>query len=84
MATKTTTSRSKVRKHEVRAELTNVELVKAKSALRLELFANREKLGELEIGRGSMYWRGANRSIAKRIGWSRFAKMMDRLAYGED
>ena len=50
-----------VRKHVVRAELTNVELVKAKSALRLEVFAAREKLGELEVGRGSIYWRGANR-----------------------
>lgn len=84
MATKKRASRSPVRKHEVRAELTNVELVKAKSALRLELFANREKLGELEIGRGSMYWRGANRSNQKRIAWTRFAAMMDRLAYGDD
>ena len=70
------------RKHEVRAELTNVELVKAKSALRLEVFASREKLGELEVGRGSIYWRGANRHLRKRIDWSRFAEMMDGLAYG--
>ena len=71
-----------IRKHEVRAALTNVELVKAKSALRLEVFAAREKLGELEVGRGSIYWRGANRQIRKRIDWSRFAEMMDGLAYG--
>lgn len=71
------------RRHEVRAELTNVELVKAKSALKLEIFASREKLGELEIGRGSIYWRGANRQTRKRINWSRFAEMMDGLAYGD-
>lgn len=71
------------RKHEVRAELTNVELVRAKSALRLEVFASREKLGELEVGRGSIYWRGANRQTKKRIDWSRFAAMMDELAYGK-
>lgn len=70
------------RKHRVLAELTNVELVKAKSALKLEVFASREKLGELEVGRGSIYWRGANRITRKRINWSKFAEMMDELAYG--
>ena len=72
------------RKHEVRAELTNVELVKAKSALKLEVFASREKLGELEVGRGSIYWRGANRQTKKRIDWTRFAEMMDGLASGRE
>jgi hypothetical protein len=76
------TRKRAVRKHVVRAELTNVELVKAKSALRLEVFAGASKLGELEVGRGSIYWRGANRHIRKRIDWSRFAEMMDGLAYG--
>jgi len=71
-----------VRKHRVLAELTNVELVKAKSALKLEIFASREKLGELEVGRGSIYWRGASRVTRKRINWSKFAEMMDELAYG--
>jgi len=72
------------RVHEVRAELTNVELVKAKSALKLEIFASKEKLGELEVGRGSIYWRGANRQTKKRINWSKFAEMMDGLAYGKE
>lgn len=70
------------RKHRVLAELTNVELVKAKSALKLEVFASRQKLGELEVGRGSIYWRGASRQTRKRIDWTRFAEMMDELAYG--
>lgn len=71
------------RKHEVRAELLNVELVKAKSSLRLEIFASKEKLGELEVGRGAIYWFGANRQKSKRIDWTRFAEMMDELAYGK-
>lgn len=85
MATRKRTTRkpaATVRVHEVRAELTNVELVKAKSALKLEVFVRREKLGELEVGRGSIYWRGANRHLRKRIDWTRFAEMMDGLAYG--
>jgi len=39
-------------------------------------------LGALEIGRGSMYWTGANRQRSKRLNWSSFAAMMDKLAYG--
>ena len=71
------------RKHEVRAQLHNVELVKAKSSLRLEIFSKNEKLGELEVGRGAIYWCGANRQKSKRINWTKFAKMMDILAYGD-
>ena len=72
-----------VRKHEVKGELANFELAKAKSSLTLEIFANNEKIGELEIGRGSLFWYGRNRHKSKRLNWSRFAEMMDVLAYGE-
>jgi hypothetical protein len=41
------------------------------------------KLGEIQIGRGSLFWSGARRQSAKRIHWGRFAEMMDRLAYGD-
>jgi hypothetical protein len=70
------------RKHEVKAALRNVELVKAKCSLRLTVFAEGKKIGELQIGRGSLFWWGHRRKLAKRIGWSKFAEMMDRLAYG--
>jgi hypothetical protein len=73
-----------VRKHEVKAELSNFELAKAKSALTLRVYSRREKVGELQIGRGSIYWWGAHKQTPKRIGWGRFTKMMNRLAYGED
>lgn len=79
MATKNATEK----KHEVRAQLHSVELVKAKSSLKLEIFSKKEKLGELEVGRGAIYWYGANRQKSKRINWTRFAKTMDSLAYGE-
>lgn len=71
------------RKHTVKAELSNVELVKAKSSLNLSVFANKEKIGELQIGRGSIYWWGHKRQRSKRINWSQFADMMNRLAYGD-
>ncbi|HEX7371105.1 MAG TPA: hypothetical protein VF284_12575 [Rhodanobacteraceae bacterium] len=74
--------RTAVRRHEVRATLTNVELVKAKSSLQLQVFGDGKKLGQLEVGRGSIYWWGANRQRSKRIDWTRFAEMMNELAYG--
>ena len=72
----------KQRKHSVKAHLHVHELSKAGTSLDLEIFSYDEKLGDLTIGRGSIYWHGANRQSRKRISWSRFAEMMNRLAYG--
>ena len=71
------------RKHEVKADLANFELAKARSSLTLQIYANKEKIGELEIGRGSLYWQGRKKRRSKRLDWSRFADMMDELAYGK-
>jgi len=71
------------RKHEVKADLSNFELAKARSSLNLKIFADGEKIGELEIGRGSLYWYGRRKQKSKRINWSKFSQMMDRLAYGD-
>lgn len=70
------------RKHEVRANLANFALARARSALTLEIYANEEKIGELEVGRGSLYWQGGKKQRSKRLHWSRFAEVMDELAYG--
>ena len=85
MAAKKRKSRAKraPRKHEVKADLANFELAKARSSLNLNIYADAEKIGQLEIGRGSLYWYGRNRHKSKRIDWSKFAEMMDRLAYGK-
>ena len=58
------------------------QLAKAGSSLRLRLHYRGERIGEIEIGRGSLYWRGGGRHRSKRIPWSRFAEKMDELAYG--
>jgi hypothetical protein len=70
------------KKHRVRALLTLRELTRAGSSLNLALYADNRKIGELEIGQGSLYWWGRNRRSRKRIRWSKFAIMMDQLAYG--
>ena len=74
--------RANPRRHVVKAQLANFELVKAGSSLRLQIFSNAEKIGQLEVGRGSLYWYGRNRKSRERVDWSRFAEMMDELAYG--
>ncbi|HEY9502039.1 MAG TPA: hypothetical protein VIR01_10480 [Pyrinomonadaceae bacterium] len=72
-----------IKKHSVRANLNVKELTKAGSSLHLEIYANKEKIGTLILGSGSMFWFGKKRQIRKRIPWTRFAEMMDKLAYGE-
>jgi hypothetical protein len=71
------------KKHQVDMTLNAPDITRAGSSLELEVFASGEKLGQLIIGAGSINWRGRNRRSTKRIDWSRFAEMMDRLAYGE-
>src|SRR5437763_17210103 len=70
------------RRHVVKAQLANFELVKAGSSLRLQIFSNEEKSGQLAVGRASLYWYGRNRKSRERVDWSRFAAMMHQLAYG--
>jgi hypothetical protein len=72
-----------IKKFEVRAKLSNFHLAKARSALCLEIYARGIKAGELQVGRGSLYWSGHNRKSAKRVAWGRFADMMDHLAYDD-
>jgi len=68
--------------HTVKAALHVPGLSKAGSSLTLHIYARSEKIGEIELGRGSLFWRGGKRQKRKRIGWTRFAEMMDDLAYG--
>lgn len=67
--------------HTVRASLQVPGLSKAGSSLNLAIYAHKEKIGEIELGRGSLFWRGGKRQKRKRISWSKFAEMMDGLAY---
>ena len=70
------------RRHKVNVHLQVFEISKAGTSLDLEIFSAGQKLGELQIGRGSINWRGGQRKITKRIRWSCFADMMNHLAYG--
>lgn len=69
-----------VRKHEVRATLSVQELTRRGTSLDLDIYADGEKLGSLQIGRGSLKWWGRKWVRGKRLSWSRFAEHMDSLA----
>ena len=75
-------SKRTARAHLVTANLRVHQLSKAGTSLDLVIYERRRKIGTLIVGRGSLYWRGGKRQIVKRIPWSRFAMVMDDLAYG--
>ena len=81
--TATVRKRAPERKHAVRALFNIHELTKAGTSLTLEISAAGEKIGQLEIGRGGLFWWGGRRHKSKRMSWTRFAELMDGLAYGE-
>ena len=74
--------KSIARKHTVKASIQVHELSKSGTSIEFEIYASREKIGTLVIGRGSLTWRGGRRQKDKTIPWTRFAEMMDDMAYG--
>jgi hypothetical protein len=70
-----------LRRHHVSATLGIQELSKAGTSIKLFVHRDDQKLGEMDIGRGAIYWRGGNKQKWERIGWTRFAEMMDQLVY---
>lgn len=69
-------------KHQVDMNIHVRDITRAGTSLQLEVFASGEKLGDLTIGSGSVMWRGRNRRSTKRINWTRFAELLDEVAYG--
>ena len=65
------------RKHSVRAALSVPELTKARTSLKLEIFEQGEKVGELEIGRGGFFWKRGKGRKSTRLTWERFIERMD-------
>ena len=69
------------RRHHVSATLGIQELSKAGTSIKLFVHRDDMKIGEMDIGRGAIYWRGGNKQKWERIDWTRFAEMMDALVY---
>lgn len=67
----------------VDASLMNVAVTRAGSSIKLKVLDRGKKLGELHIGRGSIFWWGAKKQRRKRLWWGRLAEELNRLAYGD-
>jgi hypothetical protein len=70
------------RKHSVKATMQVLDLSKAGTSLKLEVFAkeprqDRKKIGTVIIGRGSLTWKKDYGKKGRRISWTRFAEMME-------
>jgi len=62
------------KKHEVRVQVQVLELSKAGSGILLEISAEGERLGTIEIGHGSFGWRkGRGKRGFRRVDWTTFA-----------
>lgn len=48
-----------------------------------EVYSDNEKLGSLEISKGSVDWTPKGKQRSKAIEWERFAGLMNRLYDGE-
>jgi hypothetical protein len=70
-------TKKRPRKHTVKASVSNIDLTRAGTSISLEVFADKEKLGTVELGRGSIRWYGRNKQIPILIPWSRFSAWMD-------
>ena len=68
-----------VRKHTVKAAVHNIDLTKAGTSINLEVYAEGEKIGTVEIGRGSLRWYGRKSPKSKPVPWSKFADWMDGI-----
>lgn len=66
-----------LRKHSVRAALSVPELTKARTSLKLEIYEEGEKVGELEIGRGGFFWKRGKGRKSRRLSWERFIDRME-------
>jgi hypothetical protein len=71
------------RKHAVNAKLQILDMTRAGSSLNLKIYAEGKKLGEIELGRGSITWFRRNARTGKPLSWTKFADIMNAATYGE-
>ena len=68
----------RLRKHSVKAAVSNIDLTKTGTSITLEVHADQEKIGTVELGRGAIRWYGRHKVKPTRIPWTEFAEWMER------
>ena len=69
----------RIRKHDVKAAVKNIDLTKAGTSVSLDVYAESEKIGTMELGRGTIRWYGRHQQTPKTISWTRFAEWMGNI-----
>ncbi|GIW42266.1 MAG: hypothetical protein KatS3mg076_2843 [Candidatus Binatia bacterium] len=64
------------RRHTARGAVTLPSLGRAGASIRIEVYRDEEKIGELGLGQGSIWWYGRKWKHPKRFSWSKFAQLM--------
>jgi hypothetical protein len=63
--------------YKVNIDMRAWDIAKAGAAITLKIRDRHGKLGTIEIGQGSLRWKGAYGQRWKRIPWTRLADMLD-------
>jgi hypothetical protein len=72
------------KKHSVKANVQILDLTRAGSSMQFEIFADGEKLGEIQLGQGTVNWIGKKRKVwGKSLSWTKFAELMNKVTYDE-
>jgi hypothetical protein len=69
-----------MKRYQVKVEMKALDLSKLGSGLLIVINDGSERLGTLEIGHGSLFWRSARKRNGRPIRWPAFADMLDRGA----
>ena len=64
--------------HRVKANFQVIELTKRTSAVNFEIFSGRNKIGDIEIGKGSFGWKAPGKQIYQTEDWTTFCKFLDQ------
>ncbi len=67
---------SSTRRHRVTLALQAFDLTKAGTALTVMVYDGGTKVGELQVGRGSLRWYGAREQVPTQLTWARFGELM--------
>jgi hypothetical protein len=65
------------KKHTAKASIQVLSLSKAGTSIDLEIYRDKEKLGTLVIGRGSLTWYGNKWKYGRKFSWPAFASLME-------
>lgn len=67
-----------MKEHQVKAKLQVIELSKRTSAIRFEIYFDKAKIGDIEIGKGSFGWKAPGKKKYQTENWTTFCKFLEQ------